>query len=69
MPAPNAANQPQLLADQDVKAVASDFVVPVVKAAEVPLGLDPDVDDAVTPGVERVTPCNPVPPEIENVGE
>jgi hypothetical protein len=67
MPTPNATNKPQFLADQAAKAVASDFAVPVVKVADVVLGLD--VDDAVTPGVERVTPCNPVPPEIENVGE
>jgi len=61
-----AANKPQFLADQPVKADASDFAVPVVKAAVVPLGLEL-VDVAVTPVAE--TPCTPVPPEIENVGE
>jgi len=48
--------------------VASDFAVPVVKAAVVVLALEL-VEVAVAPGVERVTPCNPVPPEIENSGE
>jgi hypothetical protein len=63
-----AANgPPAFLSPQYPSADASDFeLVPVMNSAVV------DAEPAVvgvTPGVVKLTPCSPVPPEIENKGE